>query len=87
MSFATISIDSKIRDAYMAYCKNNGLVARTKIEKLMIMDLYKAGYDVKELIIINKRQNSIKELNKRQIIEPAKVEENKMIKEDNNGSV
>lgn len=93
MGKAAININQTIRDVYTTYCQNNGFKVGRKVEKLLIMDLYKAGYDVKELMIINKGSHKIRgpELKKRPIIEPLKeqpkddIEENKSIKEENNG--
>ena len=95
MGKAALNINDTIRDVYTSYCKTNGFTIARKVEKLLIMDLYRAGYDVKELILLNKGAHKIKgpELKKRPIIEP-KIEElvekkeDKIInnlKEENNG--
>jgi hypothetical protein len=87
MAKSTITIDLEIIQAYAAYCKKNGLILHKKIEKLMILDLYKAGYDVTGLIKINNDIDKIKELKKRVVIEPVKFEGNKPVKEESNGSM
>ena len=91
MGEASININHIIRDAYNTYCRKNGLVIGKKVEKLMILDLYKAGYDVKELIILNNGKNKGIELKKRVIVEQPKevkkenIPEIKLEKDENNG--
>ena len=87
MAKSTITIDLEIIQSYAAYCKKMGFILHKKIEKLMILDLYKAGYDVVDLIKINNGGDKVKELKKRIIQEPVKLEGNKPIKEESNGSV
>jgi len=72
MAKATLTINPTIRDAYSAYCGSKGLIIGVQVGKLMIMDLYKAGYDVKELIAANRRIIKGKgiELKKRPMVVP-----------------
>lgn len=98
MKKAAINIHQTIRDVYTSYCKTKGFNIGKKVEKLLIMDLYKAGYDVSELIILNKGQHKVRgpELKKRPIVEPKiepaiekssieNKEENKEIEVEDNG--
>ena len=96
MGHSALNINQTIRDVYASYCKSNGFTIARKVEKLLIMDLYRAGYDVKELMLLNKGAHKSKgpELRKRPIIEPVierllenKEDDIKKEKEDNNGSM
>ena len=100
MGHSALNINQTIRDVYTSYCKANGFTIARKVEKLLIMDLYRAGYDVKELMKLNKEAHKTKgpELKKRPIIEPKiesvieqpieiKKEDIKEKKEENNGSM
>jgi len=81
MSVATMSVNPKVKAAFVAYCQKNGLFITKKLNKLLIMDLYKAGYDVRELIEATEGANKPLELQKRENLN------NKLTKEESNGSV
>ena len=55
MAQSSIKINSIIRDAYRDHCLKKDIPQSQAIERLMIMDLFKNGYEVRELIRINKR--------------------------------
>ena len=85
---APINVHPEIRNAFVGYCRANGLTITRKIEKLLIMEMYKAGYEVKELIVINKRgMGSAKVPAKRPIAVLSNSNtESKQVKEEQNES-
>jgi hypothetical protein len=63
MAISTIKINSIIKDRYIDYCHRKGIPMNKKVEKLIILDLYKNGQDVKDLIILNKNKLKKEEQN------------------------